>query len=228
MFIQAIFKTTFFVKLGEFMKISRALVLIPLFAVLITAFSGCVDNSPVGNETGLNTSTPNTSIPNTSLNTSVSDENPGNITAVIESNSLPDNFEYVASRPYSSEEIQDDYEAKNVSGILGGVEGIYKYSNESDFYIDLIECENSSVAENLIFAYKSSFPTSFSSGTEHPLEEESFNGHFAVKTTKHVTVGGEQVSRYSYIWRHENYVFVVLGNSNDSTLLKELAEATGY
>jgi hypothetical protein len=216
------------------MKISRALALIPLLAVLITAFSGCVDNTPAGNETGLNTSTPAVSPSaqvseaagnETDLNTSVSDEDIGNISTILElKNSLPDSFEYVASLPLSVDKIKSDYKAENVSGILEGAEGIYK-SNESDFFVDVIECENSSTADDLIFAYKSSF-SPLSTGSR--FVEESFNGHFAVKITKYVTVGGEQVPRYTYIWKHENYVFVVFGNSDDSTLVKELAEATGF
>jgi len=122
---------------------------------------------------------------------------------------VPAGFEYLASLSLSADDIKQDYEAENVSGILGGSEGMYKYSDGADFYIDVIECEDSSAAGDLIFEYKSSF-SPLRTGSR--FVEESFNGHFAIKITEYVTAGGEQVPRYSYIWQHENYVFVVHGH----------------
>ena len=58
--------------------------------------------------------------------------------------------------------------------------------------------------------------------------EESFNGHSAVKITEYIRSGGKTVPRYSYIWSNENYVIIVSGNTTDSTLVRQLAEATGY
>jgi len=177
------------------------------------AFSGCVDNNnPAVNETGPDTPAPG-------------ENTEEGAAAMSELENLPAGFEYLASLPLSADEIRKDYKAENVSGILEGSEGMYKYSDGSDFYVDVIECESSSAADDLIFEYKSSFKP-LRSGSR--FVEESFNGHFAVKITEYVTAGGEQVPRYSYIWRHENYVFVVSGNSDDASLIKKLAEATGY
>ncbi|MCQ1536595.1 hypothetical protein FTO70_13125 [Methanosarcina sp. KYL-1] len=191
----------------------KSIALISLLAVLMIAFSGCVDNNnPAVNETGPDA-------PGSGANTEEG------AAAMSELENLPAGFEYLASLPLSADEIRKDYKAENVSGILGGSEGMYKYSDGSDFYVDVIECESSSAADDLIFAYKSSFkPLNVGSR----FVEESFNGHFAVKITEYATIGGDDVPRYSYIWKHENYIFVVFGNSDDSSTVKELAEATGY
>jgi hypothetical protein len=70
---------------------------------------------------------------------------------------LPEGFEYVGSAPLNAADIKIDYNAENVSEVVGGSEGMYKY-NESDFFnIDVIELENSEATTNLIDAYKSSF-----------------------------------------------------------------------
>lgn len=109
-------------------------------------------------------------------------------------------------------------------GSLVGAEGVYKYSDGSDFYVNVVELEDSDSAEGLIFAYKSSFKQL---STGNRFVEEPLNGHFATKITDHVTVGGDQVPRYSYIWQNETFVFLVNGNTEDAALIKELAEATG-
>jgi len=198
---------------GENMK--KSMVLLSVLAVLMMAFSGCVDgNDPAANGTDTNTSEAN-------ANVSV-DMGTADMSAI---DPAPAGFEYLASLSLSAEDIKQDYEAENVSGILGGSEGMYKYSDGNDFYVDVLEFEDSTAAEELIFEYKSSF-SPLRTGSR--FVEESFNGHFATKITEYSTIGGEQVPRYSYIWQHENYVFVVYGNTGDASVVKELAEATGY
>jgi len=193
----------------------KSMALLSVLAVLMMAFSGCVDgNDPAANGT-------ETASPETNANASV-DMGTADMSTV---DPVPSGFEYLASLPLSVADIKQDYEADNVSGILGGSEGMYKHSDGADFYIDVIEFEDSSAAEALIFEYKSSF-SQLRVGSR--FVEESFNGHFATKITEYVTAGGEQVPRYSYIWQHENYVFVVYGNTEDSSLIKNLAVATGY
>lgn len=191
----------------------KSMALLSVLAVLMMAFSGCVDgNDPAAN--GTETASPET---NASVDMGTAD--------MSSVDPVPSGFEYLATLPLSVADIKQDYEADNVSGILGGSEGMYKYSDGTDFYVDVIELEDSSAAEDLIFEYKSSF-SQLRVGSR--FVEESFNGHFATKITEYSTTGGEQVPRYSYIWQHENYVFVVYGNTEDSSLIKSLAEATGY
>ncbi len=137
---------------------------------------------------------------------------------------LPSGFEYVGSLSLNAADIKIDYNADNVSEVVGGSEGMYKY-NDSDFYIDVIDLENSEATTNLIDAYKSSFKP-LTEGSR--FVEESFNGHSAVKIADYVTAAGTEVPRYTYIWSNGNNVFVVTGNTADDSLVKQLAEATGY
>lgn len=137
---------------------------------------------------------------------------------------LPAGFKYVGSVPLNAADIKIDYNADNVSEVVGGSEGLYKY-NDTDFYVDVIELENSEATTNLIDAYKSSFKP-LTEGSR--FVEESFNGHTAVRIADHVTAAGSEVSRYTFIWSSGNYVFVVTGSTADDSLVKQLAEATGY
>jgi len=137
---------------------------------------------------------------------------------------LPAGFKYVGSISLNADDIKIDYNAENVSEVVGGSEGMYKY-NESDFYMDVIELENSEATTNLINAYKSSFKP-LTEGSR--FVEESFNGHPAVRIADYVTAEGTEIPRYTYIWSSGNNVFVVTGNTADDSLVKQLAEATGY
>lgn len=137
---------------------------------------------------------------------------------------LPEGFKYIGSIPLNAADIKIDYNAENISEVVGGSEGMYKY-NESDFYIDVIELENSEATTNLIDAYKSSFKP-LTEGSR--FVDESFNGHSAVRIADHVTSSGTEIPRYTYIWSSGNHVFVVTGNAADDSLVKKLAEATGY
>lgn len=190
----------------------KIIALVSVFAVLMIAFSGCVDNNPAVN--GTDTDNPKTN--------SISDEDAAGISTL---ETLPAGFEYIDTIQLPTDEIKSDYQAENVSGILTGSEGIYKDSNKTEYHIDVIKLENEDAANNFIAAYKASFP---------PLSDVSrfmdvsFNGHSAVKITDYITSGGKTVPRYSYIWGNENYVIVVFGNTAEEAPIRQLAEATGY
>lgn len=191
----------------------KKIALISVFAVLMIAFSGCVgNNTPAANGTG----------PDNAKANVISGENLSEISKI---KNLPAGFEYVGSLSLSTDEIKTDYKAENVSGILRGSEGLYKGSNNSDFYIDVIQLENKEAANNFISTYKSSFPP-LKEGSR--FTEDSFNGHSAVRITNYVTDAAKEVPRYSYIWNNENYVLVVSGNTVDDSLVRQLAESTGY
>jgi len=176
-------------------------------------------------------STANTSDLNKSSVVGTDSSNSGSNTNSAESaadisklENLPAGFKYVGTVSLNAADIKIDYNADNVSEVVGGSEGMYKY-NESDFYMDVIELENSEATTNLIDAYKSSFKP-LTEGSR--FVEESFNGHSAVRIADYVTAEGTEVPRYTYIWSSGNNVFVVTGNTADDSLVKQLAEATGY
>ncbi|WP_410508873.1 hypothetical protein RSJ42_00920 [Methanosarcina hadiensis] len=190
----------------------KIIALISVFAVLMIAFSGCVDNTPAVN--GTDSDNPETN--------PISDDVAAGVSTI---ENFPAGFEYIDTIPLSTDEIKSTYEAENVTGILSGSEGIYRDSNNTDYYVDAIELENEEAANNLIDVYKSSFPP-LSSGSR--FTDVPFNGHSAVKILDYITAGGKSVTRYSYIWNNENYVIVVFGNTAEEAPIKQLAEATGY
>lgn len=191
----------------------KSIALISVFAVLMIAFSGCVDNNPPAvNGTDSDNPEPN----------AISDEDTAGISTL---ETLPAGFEYIDTIQLSPDEVKSTYKAENVSGVLNVSEGIYKDSNETNYYIDVIELEDEEVANNFISAYKASFKP-LNSGSR--FTDESFNGHSAVKILNYITVGGKSVSRYTYIWNNENYVIVVFGNTAEEAPIRQLAEATRY
>ncbi|AAM04269.1 hypothetical protein [Methanosarcina acetivorans] len=191
----------------------KSIALISVFAVLMIAFSGCVgNNSPAVN--GTDSANPETD--------AISEEDVAGISTL---ETLPAGFEYVDTISLSTDEIKSDYDAENVSGVLNVSEGVYKDSNETNYYVDVIELEDEDAANNFIDAYKASFPP-LSNGSR--FTDVSFNGHSAVIITKYITSGGEVVPRYTYIWSNENYVIVVYGNTAEEAPIRQLAEATGY
>ncbi|MHC1755466.1 MAG: hypothetical protein AB9861_08570 [Methanosarcina sp.] len=190
----------------------KSIALISVFAVLMIAFSGCVDNTPAVN--GTDSDNPETK--------AISDEDAAGISTL---ETLPAGFEYIDTIQLSPDEAKINYKAENVSGVLNVSEGIYKDSNETNYYIDVIELENEEAANNFVSAYKASFKP-LSSGSR--FTDESFNGHSAVKILDYITSGGKTVSRYTYLWSNENYVIVVFGNTAEEVPIRQLAEATGY
>ena len=191
----------------------KSIALISVFAVLIIALSGCMgSNTPAAN--GTNSDNPKATV--------IYDEDAVGMNKI---KNLPIGFEYVGSFSLSKGDIKNNYKAENVSGILGGSEGLYKGSHNSDFYLDVIKFENIAAINDFILTYKSSFT---------PLKKNSrfvgdpFNGHSAVRITDYVIDAGKSVPRYTYIWNNENDVLVVSGSTVDSSLVRQLAEATGY
>lgn len=173
--------------------------MIPVIALLLVAMSGCTDSAE-----------PEDSI--TTANLSVDGVVLGNV---------PEGFDYLGARSLEVEDVKADY--ADVSGIVQASEGIYQ-RDSLDYFIVAIELESSEAAEQFVTTYKGDFPALVIEG----FVEESFNGHDATLITKHITLNGEQVPRYHYVWANENFVFLVKGNTDDSTTVMELAEATGF
>ena len=191
----------------------KSIALISVFAVLIIALSGCMgSNTPAAN--GTNSDNPKATV--------IYDEDAVGMNKI---KNLPIGFEYVGSFSLSKGDIKNNYKAENVSGILGGSEGLYKGSNNSDFYLDVIKFENIAAINDFILTYKSSF-TPLKKNSR--FVEDPFNGHSAVRITDYVIDTEKSVPRYTYIWNNENYVLVVSGSTVDSSLVRQLAEATGY
>ena len=200
----------------KIIALKKSITLISIFAVLMIAFSGCVDNNSADNGT-----TPENPEANMEAK-AISDANTSEVSTL---ETLPAGFEYVITLPLTTDEINSNYKTENVSGILEGSEGVYKGSNETDYYIDVIKLEDKEAANNFITTYKATFPPL---NNVSRFTDESFNGHSAVKITDYVTSGGKSAARYTYIWSNENYVIVVFGNSEEEAYVRKLAEATGY
>jgi hypothetical protein len=191
----------------------KNIALISVFAVLMIAFSGCVsNNTPAANGTG-------------SDNPKAIAISGQNVSEISKIKNLPAGFEYVGNPSLSVDEIKTTYKASNVSGILGVSEGLYKGSNNTDFVVDVIQLENKEAANNFISAYKSSF-TPLNNVSR--FAEESFNGHSVTRITDFTFEAEKTVPRYIYIWNNENYVLAVSGSTSDMSLVRQLAEATGY
>jgi predicted small secreted protein len=191
----------------------KSIALISVFAILMIALSGCMgSNTPAAN--GTNSDNPKANV--------ISDEDAVGMNKI---KNLPIGFEYVGNLSLSTGDIKSNYKAENVSGILGGSEGFYKGYNNSDFYLDVIQFENTKAAKDFILMYQSSF-TPLKGGSR--FVEDPFNGHSAMRITDYVTDAGKSVPRYSYIWNNENYVLVVSGSTVDCSIVRQLAEATGY
>jgi hypothetical protein len=190
----------------------KIVVLISALVVLIIAFSGCLGN--------------NKSVNGTDNNSGVNSISGANVSEISTLKNVPANFSYDATLPLTVNDIKSNYKAENVSGILEGSEGYYNDSNNTDYYIDVIKLENQEATSNFISTYKSSFPALNNNVSR--FTDDSLNGHSAVKITTYVTYGGKVLPRYSYIWNNENYVIVVIGNTDNESLTKQLAEATGY
>ncbi len=189
----------------------KNLALISVFTVLMITLSGCIgSNTPAANRT--NSDNPKAKV--------ILGEDGTNTIK-----NLPTGFKYVGNLSLSTGDIKNNYKAENVSGILRGSEKLYKGSNNSDFYLDVIQFENPDDANDFILMYKSSF-TPLKEGSR--FVEDPLNGHPAVRIIDYFTDEGKSVPRYSYIWNNENYVSVVSGNTVDCSLVRQLAEAAGY
>ena len=149
----------------------KMMALISALAVLMIAFSGCVGN---GNS-AVNRTEPGTPGANAISN--------GNAVDIGKLGNLS-GFEYIGSFSLNETIIKENYNAENISGIVGGSEALYK-QNKTDLYVDVIELKDTEAANNLITTYKSSFPPLENNNSR--FVEESFNGHSVVNITNYVT-----------------------------------------
>ncbi|MEL4306364.1 hypothetical protein [Methanococcoides sp. LMO-2] len=173
--------------------------MISLVALLLVAMSGCTEPAE-----------PEESVTTADLS----------VDGVVLEN-IPESFEYLGVHSVDIEDVKADY--ADVDGIVQASEGIYQLDSV-DHYIIAVELEDPEAAEEFVTQYKDSFP----SAVIGRFVTDYFNGHDATLITKHITLNGEQVPRYHYIWANENFVFVVRGSTEDSGTLLELAEATGF
>jgi hypothetical protein len=111
--------------------------------IALSCFIG--SNTPIANGTNLDNPKANV----------ISDEDTVGINKI---KNLPIGFEYVGNFSFSIGDIKSNYKAENVSGILRGSEGLYQGSNKSDFYLDVIQFENTEAAKDFILMYN--FPSS--------------------------------------------------------------------
>lgn len=177
------------------------LLMIPFIALLLVAVSGCTDPAE---PTGPTVETPDLSVDGVVLET------------------VPEGFEYLGVHAVEVDTVKTSY--ADVDGIVNASEGIYNLDS-IDYFIIAIEMESSAAAEELITQYKAGFTPL---AMVERFTAASFNEHDATLVMKYITAGGEQVPRYHYVWSNENFVFLVKGNTDDSTVVLDLAKATGF
>lgn len=98
-------------------------------------------------------------------------------------------------------------------------EGIYKYNNVDDVYIQLINNNN---PQELLRQYK----LKYKDANYSPFEEVSFNGHSATKIKDYFMKNTTQVAYYSIMWTNGSSMIIV-GSSPDANAILSLATATG-
>ncbi|MBN1134929.1 MAG: hypothetical protein JXA38_08530 [Methanosarcinaceae archaeon] len=180
---------------------NKRIMLTLIFAVLMIAISGCFegDDTPV----------------------TVPEYVEPSVENLILLKDIPLGFEYLGAIPTTIDDIKDKY--ADVAGIVDVAEGIYMYSDGTNVYMIAVECEDEASADNFVYQYKQSFPQLRS---ETRFVEESFNGHFATRIKNYTTFNGD-VERYTYVWNSGKFVFIVEGNTDDYSLTRMIAEATG-
>ena len=189
------------------------LILVSVLIMMMLLVSGCTDeqNPDSGQEIIDTVEAGN--------NTDIAEMSADDLTIIA---ALPEGYEYLGAPSLTVEDVWEEY--VNISGIVAASEGLYK-KGDVDLYVDVIEMESPELAEEFVSEYMSGFKE-LPSGSR--FEEDSFNGHSATRIKTYSTVGGEQVARYTYIWSNENFVFVVGGATDDYSIVRTLAEATGY
>ncbi len=103
---------------------------------------------------------------------------------------------------------------------INATEGVYKYNNVDDVYVDLIKNNN---PQELVIQYKSKYKDA----NYNPFEEVSFNGHNATQIKDYYIENATQVAYYSIMWTNGSSMIIV-GSSPDAHAVLSLATATGH
>jgi hypothetical protein len=184
----------------------KQLGLVLIFVVLFMGFSGCIFK---GDD---NTTTPSSG--QVAPSKSVSE--------LVVLNNIPSDFEYLGNKSLTADNVNKNFaKAENVAE---AVEGIYK-NGTLDYYVTAIKFSDAASADSFLTNYKGTFKALKDNGTFQIVE---FNGHEATRALSYSTVGGQQVPRYKYFWNNNSQVFIIAGNSNDSSVGLDFATATGY
>ncbi len=102
---------------------------------------------------------------------------------------------------------------------INATEGVYKYNNVDDVYVDLIKNNN---PQELINQYK----LKYKDANYNPFKEVSFNGHSATQIKDYPTENAKQIAIYTIMWSNGSSLIIV-GSSPDADAVLSLATATG-
>ncbi|MCS3924212.1 hypothetical protein [Methanosalsum natronophilum] len=134
----------------------------------------------------------------------------------------PHELEHLGNPTISGDSIANDY--VDVPGIVEASRGIYQ-SDDAEIHLTVIEMEDTQSADNFVEEYKATYPEF---NNRDRFVEETVDGQDVTRINKFTRVGGEYVDRFTYIWNQQNYVFVVEGNTDDYTFLKDFVKAAGF
>ncbi|WP_370575808.1 hypothetical protein [Methanomethylovorans sp.] len=183
----------------------KQLSLVLIFVVLFMGFSGCIFK---GNDSN-NDSSDGPALPVKSVSELVVIKN------------IPSGFEYLGNRSLTADAVNKYAKAEDV---VEAAEGIYE-NTSLDYYVTAIKFSDAASAESFLTNYRATFKVLQNNETFQQVE---FNEHEATRAISYSTIGGKQVPRYKYFWNNENFVFIIEGNSEDSTVGLDFAMATGY
>lgn len=139
------------------------------------------------------------------------DPEEGNVPDFFPTDNLPSGFVYMGTHDTNI----------SINGtIMKGEEGIYKYNDEEDIYIQVIENKEPA---NLIQEFKQRFRNA----NYDPFKEISFNGHKATQVKEYFMDNGRQVSAYSIVWATEEKM-IIIGSSGQSQAVMNMAIRTGH
>ncbi|MEZ5335532.1 MAG: hypothetical protein R2741_10000 [Methanolobus sp.] len=198
----------------------KKIFLVLMISALILSISGCTDE--VVEETPANTDDLTDATDTAVVADTISADS--QVQDLLPVENIPEGYEFLGSRDLAIEKIEKEY--VSVNGTVAGVEGLYMYQDSTDVYIDVIELDSQLSAEEFITEYKAGF-NELRSGDDR-FKDVTINGHSAVQILEYLTIDINNVKRYTYIWNNGKFVFVVGGATDDSTVLSEIAEATGY
>ena len=129
---------------------------------------------------------------------------------------LPGGYEFLGTYPDFSE-YDKDYE-----NIINSGEGIYKDQNYNDVYFDVIEFDTESNAINFIEDYKSRKESATNGDI---FTTPAINGHSVTRMKTYSISKGTQEPRYSFFWNNNNYVFIIISNSNNENSALNMVKA---